>query len=134
MKPTYSYFAALAGAAVLAACGNVVVDGASGTGERTGTGGTSGIGGTTGLSGAGVGGGGGAGPCTLTSTGTSSGLQQVTACFAPSATTCPNQYDAANYIIPSQCTYLVSVDCGPVAQAGQCCYLVTQQVYPCGGP
>ena len=130
--------AALASPAIVAGCGaKVVVDR---DGGATGTGGSGGMdpssGATTGT-GSMTGGGGGTKPgsCMLTSTGTGNGFHQVTECFAPPADGCPNQYNADMHIVPSTpCVYLVSVDCGPIPGAAECCYLVTEGPTPppCG--
>jgi hypothetical protein len=133
MDPTCSFRKALlrrilvvVGVGLLAGCGaKVVVDVDGGV---TGAGGAGGAGHvTTGAGGGGVGGS-MTGICSLTSTGTgNNGQMQVTECFDPPADGCPSEYDATMYIIPSHtCVYLVSVDCGPVVQGGECCYLVTE--------
>ncbi|MFT3767744.1 MAG: ferritin-like domain-containing protein [Minicystis sp.] len=120
--------AALVGPAITISCGaKVAVDRDGGT---TGLGGSGGAGGTNNV-GSGFGGGGG-GSCTLTTTGVGGAQQQITECFAPPPDGCPKQYDAVLHIIPSECVYLVSVDCGPVESNGKCCYLVTEEPKPCG--
>jgi hypothetical protein len=90
-----------------------------------------------------VGGGGpgghGNGGCSLTTTGASSGTgappaTQLTACIAPLATGCPDEYNAAMYVVPAEACYgLQSIDCGPVMQDGQCCYVVTEDFVGCAG-
>ncbi len=55
----------------------------------------------------------------------------MTACVDPLSTGCPSQYDADQYIVPAVCTYLVAVECGPVVEGGQCCYMVKEQLEPC---
>jgi hypothetical protein len=121
----------VAAPALAAGCGaRVVVDLDGGVTGAGGGGGAGGAGHVTTGAGAGAGGVGGSttGSCSLTSTGTgNNGQTQVTECFEPPATTCPSEYDATMYIVPSHpCVYLVSVDCGPVVQSGECCYLVTE--------
>jgi hypothetical protein len=104
-----------------AACGGkVVVDGGSGESGGGGSGGGAGSATSTGSG------------CALTSTGSSGTDVQVTECIGEVDGKCPNQYQATMYITPSvPCSYVVSVDCGPVAQAGTCCYLVTEQGGAC---
>lgn len=121
--------AAVAAPAIVAGCGGKVVVDQDGE--------TIGIGGAGGTSGTGLGGYGGAGGfpdagCALTTTGTGAGQSQVTECITPPPDGCPNQYNAAGYIFPSLCVYLVSVNCGPIVQNGQCCYVVTEEAQPCG--
>jgi hypothetical protein len=79
------------------------------------------------------------GGCTLSSTGISSGTSvapanQLTECIDLVNGSCPNQYNAPMYILPSQsCSDVRSVDCGPVSRGGQCCYLVTEEYVGCAG-
>jgi hypothetical protein len=115
--------AGLAASALLGGCGGkVVVD----TGAAAG-----GTGGYASGSQGGTGADGGAG-CALTTTGAGGeGVVQTTECFAPPATGCPSVYQASEFITPMNCTYLVSVDCGPVVQGGACCYAVHEQAHPC---
>ncbi len=117
------------------ACAKVVVDGGSGVG---GSGGNGGEGGNTDVSTADGPGGTGSNTtgsgCALTSSGASGGQIQVTECIAPVGGSCPNQYEATKFIVPSQpCSYVVSVDCGPISQSGSCCYLVTEEGGGCVG-
>jgi hypothetical protein len=106
-----------------------VVDTSSGASAATGGSGGS----PTRGQGGGVSGAGGNGPCTLTTSGAGgAGVEQVSECFAPPGASCPSLYDAAEFIIPADCTYLVSVDCGPVVQGGMCCYETHEQSHPCG--
>ncbi len=121
----------LMGAALMAACGNVVLDDQS-AGSVAGSGGTGGVGGGGGTRSSGNGGGGGGPVCMLTSTGSGGSVTQLTECITPPENTCPNQYNAALYITPHNCAYLFSVDCGPVIEGGQCCYLVEEQAHTCG--
>lgn len=116
------------------ACGGkVVVDGGTSSGEGgNGGAGGGGAGGSVGV-GAGFPASSGSlsttgGGCGLTSTGTSGINYQLTECIAEVDGKCPNQYQATMYIVPSiACSYVVSVDCGPIVQDGACCYLVTEQ-------
>jgi hypothetical protein len=72
--------------------------------------------------------------CTLTSSGASGGQIQVTECIPPINGACPTQYQATMFIVPSQsCSYVVSIDCGPVPQGSDCCYLVTEEGGGCVG-
>ena len=77
----------------------------------------------------------GTGPaCALTSSGTGAGQIQTTECISPVNGACPTQYQATKFIVPSQsCSYVVSVDCGPVPQGPDCCYLVTEEGGGCVG-
>jgi hypothetical protein len=121
--------AAIVGAALQTGCGKVVLDGATGAG----VGGMSGVGGagtTAGIGG--LGGGGGAG-CALTTTGTSGMYVETTECFEVPAGGCPSVYHASMYIVPQGCYFLVSVDCGPVAQGSSCCYLTREEPASCTG-
>jgi hypothetical protein len=121
--------------AIAAGCGGkVVIDGA--TAGAAGTGGARGTGNTGGSGVGGLGGAGGAGGamCTLTTTGTSGNQIETTECFLVPPTGCPSIYHASMYIIPQQCAYLVSVDCGPVQEGAECCYLTREQPQPCGMP
>lgn len=117
------------------ACGGkVVVDaggqglggaGGSGGSEVTVTSGITPVGPSSGATGSG---------CTLTSSGTGSGQIQTTECIKPINGACPTQYEATKFIAPSQsCSYVVSVDCGPVPQGSACCYLVTEEGGGCVG-
>ena len=72
--------------------------------------------------------------CALTSSGTGAGQIQTTECISPVNGACPTQYQATKFIVPSQsCSYVVSVDCGPVPQGPDCCYLVTEEGGGCVG-
>jgi hypothetical protein len=72
--------------------------------------------------------------CVLTSSGTGAGQIQTTECISPVNGACPTQYQATKFIVPSQpCSYVVSVDCGPVPQGPDCCYLVTEEGGGCIG-
>ena len=118
-----------------AACGKVVVDGGSdgdgsggagGSPDVTATSGTFPVGGTGSIS--------TGSSCSLTSSAASGGQVQVTECIAPVNGDCPTQYEATKFIIPSEsCSYVVSVDCGPVPQGPDCCYLVTEEGGGCIG-
>lgn len=93
-------------------------------------------GGTNGTGGDGGGGGSGAGvdggPCGLVVMDAGLGQWKVPECFAMPSSGCPKQYEAPQFIVPSTpCVYLVSVDCGPVVQGSQCCYMVTEEAKPC---
>jgi hypothetical protein len=115
-----------------AACGGVVVvEGDSGTGGAGGTSDTTSIGTSfpvgSGTNSSGSG-------CTLTGSAASGGQAQATECIPPINGTCPTQYNATMYIVPSTaCNYVVSVDCGPVPQGGSCCYMVTEEGGGCPG-
>jgi hypothetical protein len=116
-----------------AACGGkVVVDGSnSGTG---GEGGNSNVTTTSGINPVGTGSDSTGSGCSLTSSAASGGQVQVTECIAPMNGVCPTQYQATMFIVPSQsCSYVVSVDCGPVPQGASCCYLVTEEGGGCVG-
>lgn len=116
------------------ACGKVVVDaepaGEGGGGAGGGTGGAGGTGAglpysTGSLSGSGTSTGSG---CGLSSTGTAGLNYQLTECIDKVEGKCPTQYQVTMYIVPSiPCSYVVSVDCGPILQDDACCYLVTEQ-------
>jgi len=117
------------------ACGGkVVVDGepagGDGGGGNGGAGGAAGVGaGLPYVTGSGTGSGTG---CALTSTGSMGTDYQITECINEVNGKCPNQYQATMYIVPSlPCSYVVSVDCGPVIQGDVCCYLVTEQGAAC---
>jgi hypothetical protein len=122
--------AAIASPALSVGCGGKVIF--DGDGNSSGQGGAGG--GSSSNTGSGTGGADG-GTCELTSTGTGGDVKQLTACFAPSGDKCPNQYNAAMFIALPDCGYLVSVDCGPVVEGGNCCYLIKEQpqVCPPGG-
>jgi hypothetical protein len=116
------------------ACGKVVVDG-GGDGVG-GSGGNGGAGGSADVSVANGTGSNttGAGGCALTSSGASGGQIQLTECIPPVSGSCPSQYEATKFIVPSQsCSYVVSVDCGPAPLGGMCCYLVTEEGGGCIG-
>ena len=117
-----------------AACGGKVIVDAGDTGG-SGTGGAGGEEDVTVTSGPGSTGSNTTGSgCALTSSGASGGQVQLTECIAPVGGSCPNQYEATKFIVPSQsCSYVVSVDCGPVPQGASCCYLVTEEGGGCIG-
>jgi len=116
------------------ACGKVVVDGGSGVGGSGGNGGEGGNADVSVTNGPGAGSNTSGSGCTLTSSGASGGQIQVTECIVPVSGSCPNQYEATKFIVPSQsCSYVVSIDCGPVPQPGGCCYLVTEEGGGCVG-
>ena len=122
----------LVATAALTGCGGkVVFDG------RPSSSGTGGSGGAAGTASGGDGGAGGAGGnCSYSSTGVGGDEIQVTECFAPpDGVTCPNQYQATQYLLPSNgCNYVVSIDCGPmVLDVNKCCYLTTEEPMPCEG-
>jgi hypothetical protein len=72
--------------------------------------------------------------CALTGSAASGGQAQATECISPVDGACPTQYQATMYIVPStSCNYVVSVDCGPVHQGGDCCYMVTEEGGGCIG-
>jgi hypothetical protein len=110
-------------APVGAACGGkVAVDGLDGQGGRGGSSLTSPD-----------------GSCELTTSGISTGTgssttTRVTECFKKPGSTCPTLVQAPINIIPSQaCAAVRSIDCGPVEEAGLCCYLVTEEQQVCPG-
>jgi hypothetical protein len=113
-----------------AACGGVVVvedgSGAGGEGSNPDVTATSGFFPvTTGSNGTG---------CSLTGSAASGGQVQTTECIPPVDGACPTQYQATMYITPNtSCSYVVSVDCGPVPQSGSCCYMVTEEGGGCIG-
>ena len=113
-----------------AACGGkVVVEDGSGVGGEGGNPGDTSTSGifpvTTGSNSTG---------CGLTSSAASGGQTQTTECISEVNGVCPTQYQATMYIVPStSCSYVVSVDCGPVPQSGSCCYLVTEEGGGCVG-
>jgi len=100
-------------------------------------GGSAVVGGGGGTDGSGGGqGGSSGGACSLTSTGTNgSTLVQLTACFAPGPNGCPPPWEAAGWVSLESCDSIASVDCGPVIQDGECCYLMTKSFNDanCGG-
>ncbi|MFS8066943.1 MAG: hypothetical protein ACMG6S_11280 [Byssovorax sp.] len=120
-----------------AACGGKVVVDAGGSGGEGGSGGAGGnpdVTVTSGVYPVGPGSSGSGSGCSLTSSAASGGQIQVTECIAPVNGACPTQYQATKFIIPSEsCSYVVSVDCGPVPQGADCCYLVTEEGGGCIG-
>jgi hypothetical protein len=117
--------AGLAACAMLGACGGKVVVDTGAASSGTGGYGTVNQGGT---------GGSGGSACALTTTGGGGeGVVQTTECFSAPATGCPSMYQASEFITPMDCSYLVSVDCGPIVQdsQGSCCYVVHEQAHPC---
>ena len=117
-----------------AACGGkVVVD--DGNGGNGGAGGSSDVTVTSGVFPAGGTGSVSTGSsCALTNSAASGGQLQTTECIPPLNGACPTQYEATMFIAPSQpCSYVVSVDCGPVPQGSECCYLVTEEGGGCVG-
>ena len=80
----------------------------------------------------GRGAGSGSGECALTTTGTGNGQVQVTECFAMPSDGCPTKYEATMYVVPSvPCAYLVSIDCGPIEQDDECCFIATEEMSSC---
>ena len=116
------------GAALLAgpiACGPNVTDSSGSGANSANSGGDEGTGTSTSSDTA-------SGGCSLTTTGTGGDLVQTTECFGQTSATCPDQYQATMYIIPSNpCAVLQSVNCGPVIQDEQCCFVVTEEQIGC---
>jgi hypothetical protein len=72
--------------------------------------------------------------CPLSGSAASGGQLQTTECISPMNGACPTQYQATMYIVPSMaCSYVVSVDCGPIVQGDTCCYMVTEEGGGCPG-
>jgi hypothetical protein len=116
------------------ACGGkVVVDGGGdGLGGSGGQGGNPGVTVTSGIFPVTTGG--TSTGCDLTGSAASGGQLQTTECISPVNGACPTQYEATKYIVPAvACSYVVSVDCGPVTQSGACCYMVTEEGGGCPG-
>jgi hypothetical protein len=116
------------GAVVLAssaACGPTVTDTSGAGADSANSGGDDGTGTSTNSDTT-------TGGCSLSTTGTGGDLVQTTECFAQTTDACPDQYEATMYIIPSDpCAVLQSVNCGPVAQDGQCCFVATEEQIGC---
>ena len=116
-----------------AACGGKVVVG-DGSGGSGGEGGNPGITATSGIYPVTAGTGSSGSGCALTGSAASGGQVQVTECIPLINGVCPTQYQATMYIVPSEsCSYVVSIDCGPVQQGGDCCYMVTEEGGGCIG-
>lgn len=117
-----------------AGCGGKVVVEGEGAGGSGGAGGSADVTVTSGIFPAGTGSVSTGSGCSLTSSAASGGQVQLTECIPPVSGACPTQYQATMFIVPSApCSYVVSVDCGPVPQGSSCCYLVTEEGGGCIG-